>query len=256
MADAADSPATHAVSLKLSPFWTARPQLWFAQADAQFALRGITTELTRFYHVVAALDSSTASRVEDIITAPPADAYSSIKTRLVSIFGLTDRERAARVLDAGTVGDRSPSAFMNELLQLVAGRNTDFIVREIFLRALPQDVATVLASSTSNLRDLAVEADHNFASTGARLHSPHSTAIHAVHLESSPMQGEVNTTVRRRGTSRHQHSPVDARPPGLCFYHAKFGSAAFRCRAPCTYASPAPRDSNQRQGNANAGGQQ
>ena len=185
MADANPAANANAVSLKLAPFWTARPRLWFAQADTQFALRGITTELTRFYHVVAALDGPTASRVEDIITTPPEAAYTSLKDRLVKVYGLTDRERAARVLDAGVIGDRSPSAFMNELLQLVAGKDTDFLVREIFLRALPRNVATTLASPSSSLRDLAAAADHSFASTGARLRGPESTSIQAVEFEMS-----------------------------------------------------------------------
>ena len=245
-------PATaHAVSLKLAPFWTTRPALWFAQAEAQFELRGITAQLTRFYYVVAALDSATASRVEDVIIAPPDAAYNLLKNRLVGIYGLTLRERAARVLDAGTLGDRSPSNFMNDLLQLVVGQDTTFIVREIFLRALPHDVATALTSSTANLRELAAEADKHFVSTGARLREPGFVSANAVKTKAFQEDSEVNAAIRPRDSSRRQRPPADARPPGLCFFHKKFGSAAFRCRAPCTY-TPTPAD--QHQGNANAGG--
>lgn len=245
-------PATaHAVSLKLAPFWTTRPGLWFAQAEAQFELRGITAQLTRFYYVVAALDSATASCVEDVIIAPPDAAYNLLKNRLVGIYGLTLRERAARVLDAGTLGDRSPSNFMNDLLQLVVGQDTTFIVREIFLRALPHDVATALTSSTANLCELAAEADKHFVSTGARLRGPGFVSANAVETEAFQEDSEVNAAIRPRDSSRRQRPPADARSPGLCFFHKKFGSAAFRCRAPCAY-TPTPAD--QRQGNANAGG--
>ncbi|KAJ8391890.1 hypothetical protein AAFF_G00083610 [Aldrovandia affinis] len=61
----------HAVALKLPEFWQEHAAVWFAQAEAQFALRGITQEDTKYYHVVAALNSSTASRAirEDVIAA-------------------------------------------------------------------------------------------------------------------------------------------------------------------------------------------
>ncbi|KAJ8371596.1 hypothetical protein AAFF_G00306820 [Aldrovandia affinis] len=52
----------HAVALKLPEFWQEHAAVWFAQAEAQFALRGITQEDTKYYYVVAALNSSTASR--------------------------------------------------------------------------------------------------------------------------------------------------------------------------------------------------
>ncbi|KAJ8372904.1 hypothetical protein AAFF_G00275540 [Aldrovandia affinis] len=51
----------HAVALKLPEFWQEHA-VWFAQAEAQFALRGITQEDTKYFYVVAALNSSTASR--------------------------------------------------------------------------------------------------------------------------------------------------------------------------------------------------
>ena len=63
----------HAVSLKLPTFWTSQPQVWFAQAEAQFNIRGITNDATRYYYVLSALDQSIAARLLDLISQPPPD---------------------------------------------------------------------------------------------------------------------------------------------------------------------------------------
>ena len=43
--------AVIAVTVKLLTFWRKQPELWFAQAEGQFRLRGITDEKTKFVHV-------------------------------------------------------------------------------------------------------------------------------------------------------------------------------------------------------------
>ena len=58
----------HAVSLKLPIFWTTQPAVWFAQTEAQFTLRGISADETKYYHVVSVLDQETATRVHYIVS--------------------------------------------------------------------------------------------------------------------------------------------------------------------------------------------
>lgn len=43
----------HAVQLKLPEFWETQASVWFAQTEAQFTLRDITTDATKYYYVVA-----------------------------------------------------------------------------------------------------------------------------------------------------------------------------------------------------------
>lgn len=50
--------AIGSVAIKLQPFWTTRPEVWFAQCEAQFVTLDITNQLTKFYHVATALDTS------------------------------------------------------------------------------------------------------------------------------------------------------------------------------------------------------
>ena len=46
----------HAVSLKLPTLWTSQPEVWFTQAEAQFTLRGITADETKYFYILASLD--------------------------------------------------------------------------------------------------------------------------------------------------------------------------------------------------------
>jgi hypothetical protein len=45
--------------------------VWFAQAEAQFTLAGISSEKIKFCHVISQLHHRYAMEVEDITTSPP-----------------------------------------------------------------------------------------------------------------------------------------------------------------------------------------
>ena len=224
---ASTSTTVNSVSLELPPFWPEQPTIWFAQTEAQFVIRNINVELTKFYHVVAALDGTTAQRVSDILEIPPREnPYSILKKRLTNAFALSDRERAAQILELNDLGDRKPSALMDHLLGLVGDRSSEFLVREVFLRSLPDKISIVVAASTSGLRDLALEADRHFSKSGMLIATAQPT-VNKVH-EPTP---EVHASFRPRRAARNSQ-PVQT---GLCYYHAAFGAAARNCCAPCAW---------------------
>ncbi|KAH7949055.1 hypothetical protein HPB49_004539 [Dermacentor silvarum] len=80
----ADAPAIFAVDVKLPPFLTADSELWFLQVESQFAARRITTDRTKYHHVVGSLEPTTASEVRDLLVAPPeVNAYTTLKQLLI-----------------------------------------------------------------------------------------------------------------------------------------------------------------------------
>lgn len=218
-------PTVHAVSLKLPTFWPDEPDIWFAQAESQFSIRGITTDTTKFHYVVAALDGQTARRVGDLLRAPTADPYADLKKRLLAAFTLSDRERAARLLDLEDLGDQKPSALVDHILALAGSCNRDFLLREIFLRKLPESIRSIVASSsTSDLRSLGAEADRHFTAAGAMI-----TAVEQ--RPPSPLSTPTEVLASSRQPRRTPKSN------NVCFYHEKFGALARKCRAPCSWGN-------------------
>lgn len=80
--------------------------MWFAQAEAQFILSGITQDTTKYNHIISQLDTRLAAKVEDIITNPPKDgAYQLLKTELVRRLSQSDAERVSRLTGKEEMGD-------------------------------------------------------------------------------------------------------------------------------------------------------
>ena len=68
--------------------------LWFAQAEAQFHTRGITTEETKFNHIVSALQPEVAVEVRDIVIKQPKDKpYSTLKAEVIKRTSASQQRR-------------------------------------------------------------------------------------------------------------------------------------------------------------------
>ena len=61
------------VALKLPQFWADGAKIWFAQAESQFAIKNITSELTKYHHVVAALPNEIAVKLIDLFENVPGE---------------------------------------------------------------------------------------------------------------------------------------------------------------------------------------
>jgi hypothetical protein len=90
--------------VRLPPFW---PGLWFAQAEAQFALASVTSE--KFNYVISQLEYRHAAEVEDIITPPADEPYTTFKTELVRRLLSSRDQRVRQLLTHEEMGDSKPS---------------------------------------------------------------------------------------------------------------------------------------------------
>ena len=241
------------VALKLPPFWPSDPQLWFAQVEAQFQLRGISAERTKFDHVIASLSPESASEVRDLILSPPSSQpYDELRRQLIQRTSQSERRRLQTLLGTHDFGDLTPTRLLRKMRQLQgdAAENADGpLFRELFLQRLPVNIRVVLASldSSLSLEELAERADR-MAETGS-----FSTTTSTVASVSGTQDGEINrlradmadlkklfqtfTTSSPGGKPKKVKKVSKTEPePPLCWYHLRFGMAAQKCKPPCSWA--------------------
>lgn len=205
------------VAVKLPTFWMAQPKIWFAQAEAQFALKKITVDETKYYYLVGSLDQDAALRVADLIYDPPlVEKYSSLKARLLATFTLSRYQMSQKLLGMAPLGDRRPSQLMNEMLALLGGHEPCSLFFTIFMDLLPTTIRPHLVPlmETTSARDLALAAD-GLMSSGI-------TTISVVRKKPN-----------KPGTASSKNEI--STPKEWCRLHRKFGTKAFHCEPPCTF---------------------
>jgi len=205
-----------AVAIKLPTFWTTQPAVWFTQAEAQFHIRNITEDTTKYYHVVSALDQATASRVLDVLSSPPArEKYKDLKEKLLATYGLSRRERASRLLHLNGLGDQKPSELMDSILSLLDDHKLCLLAEQIFLEQLPEDICLQLA-------------DCDFT-------DPRAVALRADTLLLAKQQS-TTPAIHRVKALNDSKRPKPSSQQNVCFYHARFGDQAHKCRSPCRFS--------------------
>jgi hypothetical protein len=226
------------VSIKLPTFWTDSPEVWFLQAEAQFAIKRVTASLTKFHHCVAALPQDVATRLIDLIRSPPADPYSTLRARLVHMYTLSDFQRYQALQSLPVLTDQKPSELMDKMLVLLPeDAKPGFFFLGLFMDRLPADIRShLLTESIADPRKMATRADELWTVRGR---------VNTVH--SIPSQDfEDLSLISRNQRSRSASSRTRASSPGRsttssssapeCWYHRRWGSQANQCRSPCSFS--------------------
>ena len=139
------------LSLKRPPFWPADPELWFAQVEAQFACKRITSQRSKFDYVVSLLSLEYAAEVRDLLIRTPTDnPYTELKTQLTKRTTASEQRKLQLLFIAEELGGRKPTQLLRRMQQLLGDRPglTDgSFLQELFLQRLPPNVRMVLAST-------------------------------------------------------------------------------------------------------------
>lgn len=246
--------AVNKIGIKIGPFWKRDPTLWFAQLEAQFTLSGINREDTRYYHVLASIDSEILACCSDIIRDPPAAGqYTAIKNRITKEYSTSEQNRMQHLLRGCELGDRKPSQLLREMRDLARDVITDEkIIKSLWMQQLPETTQVVLQVSedTLQLQQLAEQADKLADISRTRTVSTAATSSDAkmdlglaeLRAEIIELSNEIATIRQSRGRSLDRsfrwqkgNGSASREHHPYCYYHRRFGAAAKNCRQPCQF---------------------
>lgn len=250
------------VQVRLPPFWTKNPRSWFCQVEAQFHLRRISTQLSRYYHVVSHLPIELVDELDDVLSLPPPeDAYDNLKATILRRTSESEGSRLRQLLTTEELGDRRPTQLLHRMRQLIGGRSLDThdsLLRELFIQRLPPGMRMILASAAEMSLDKLAEmadkiAEHSVPAISSLASAPPAPQVSsleakieeltaAIHALQSPEHDRWRSphrlTPARRSSSqarspRRNRSPSSTRQDGICWYHQRFGEEARNCQSPC-----------------------
>ncbi len=239
--------AVSTVAVKLPEFWTSDPIMWFWQAEACFRRSNITQSSTMYDHVLMKLPEAVVISVRNLINEiqPGAnDAYERLKERLTDSYAKTRWQQAFALIKHPDLGDRRPSALMDEMLALLptGARSDDTIFLALFLLRLPTSMRDHLAAADhKTAADMARHADTIWDSrAGESAVAAVAAPVEAVAARSPSRDSRRRSPDRRQqGGQRQQRrqtpGPDRKRDQSLCYYHGRFGKKAHKCEAPCAW---------------------
>ncbi|KAH0820668.1 hypothetical protein GEV33_002123 [Tenebrio molitor] len=155
-APALRNPEVDRVTVRVPPFWSNEPALWFSQLESQLALANVTADTTKFHYVVSNLDFRNAQVVRDILQTPPrSDKYEALKTALISRLSSSEEQRIQQLLQREDLGDRKPSEFLRHLRSLATVPEN--LLRSLWTNRLPHQTQVILTTQTDSTLDKLAE---------------------------------------------------------------------------------------------------
>lgn len=245
---------------KLPVFWSNMPDVWFIQAEQIFAINRITTDVSKYRHVVAVLPQETMGNVVDLLRNPPTEnKYEMLKEALISRHSMSENKKLEGLLNSSEMGDRSPSSFYREMENLTGNSNfvNKNLLQKLWLRKLPENIRlAVTCSNIEEVTGLLSMADRLWEATQtnciSEVRSNSSStkedklieAIKNLSLEVSSLKERVSRNShdsnkydyqRRRSRSSSRSKNRDEFK--YCWYHWKFANKASKCIPPCQFMS-------------------
>lgn len=121
----------HAMSIKLPPFYKEDPTGWYDQVKAQFSIRKITDDNTKYWHVRTSLDAETSCASHALRDEATSNCYARLRTFLVWIFSHSQHQ-CAKLPRKSKLGDHLPAQFANHLWQTLRDHDPSILLLKIF----------------------------------------------------------------------------------------------------------------------------
>ena len=227
------------VAAKFPPYFDS-PTIWFSQIEAIFQISNISSDRTKFLHLIANLPPNILLEFEDLLDSSKSAAYSNLKDAILKSRSKPASFHIQKLF--GTqhhLGDRKPSQLLKELkshmrhIQSDSSPNSDILLRNAFVNAFPADIRRHLVLNPNTpIDELAQMADRLSEAGGV---SP----IHHVEAHDSQgdlalilqdMKNQINALMKNR-----DEKSTAQKSSNLCFFHRTFGNKARKCQLPCAW---------------------
>ena len=233
------------LSVKLPTFWPDMPEEWFAQAEANFRARRITSQKSKFNLVVVALDADTLKGVLDLIEREPdEESYNRLKARLVQAYKLSTVDKVKQCMELPPLADENPIKLADQMIALTRDATAEDIVKTMFLLKLPDSVRKAMWAEP--LKDWSEMKARAKGPWHAEKTKRQAATYEVAGARAISQDDEVETNAVRfkpKGKNNQNSKKFKdfagtfyQRPNGQCVFHEFYGQSATRCRSPCSQA--------------------
>lgn len=203
-----------AVALKLPPFWDGKPKAWFRHVEAQFHIKGITQDETKFHYTVAALPGSVVNAMDhEIDNATDGEKYKTLKEALLERYVQPPVKQLLDFFSMSPISSDTTPSELADTIRPFANFTTHQIHMALFISKLPTRVQPIISKEAESFKSLREAAK----------------AAEAL-LAAAPAAPGFISAVRNTsfGSSK------------FCQYHQKFGPRAKNCVRPCQWKKHPP----------------
>lgn len=252
-----------AVSVKLPDFWPHLPLAWFKRIEAQFALRNVTAETTKYEHLMTKVDESIAMKVMSVIEEPGPNPYTTLKNAIIKAYTLSEEQKMKELLRDADLGDRKPSEFFNFMKSVAGGTQmySDEFLLALWEERLPNQVTAILKIGkyqTTSEKTAAADSIFDALQNTSSIHSVSSNAnavastsysgtLQELQIRNQNLEKEIEalkfTLNRQNKFSRRSRSKSSGgyqnnqnqNKNSICYYHQRFKEKAHKCEPPCNF---------------------
>ena len=222
------------VNIKAPPFFRNNPDAWFCMLESQFTLRRISSEETRFHHLLCLLPEDIISVLLSADTLPN---YSALKAAVINMVQRSKQERLQELLNVADLEGDRPSVFVRRLASKMCqcGIHPDAnMIKATLLRCLPTDVQVAL----SGFHDQTPEHLASIADSMMAIRISNASVNAAGSNVTEPRQQSQFSHAQCAEHPRQMSSPAPFKPgqrPVICRAHIYYGARARTCRRWCQF---------------------
>lgn len=227
---------------------------WFMCLEAAFSVNQVKVDKQKFNAVIVALGPRAKfvySTIAQCNNTNNNDRYDTLKAAVIAHFQPSEAQRLTSLLSGITLGDQKPSILLSEMRRLGGTGCTDNVLSNLWLRALPTTVRSIIAAmptatldEQAKVADKIMEAPRNEISAvqspiisqpsdleqriealSQRLEQALSGNFH--HRQRSRNRSHSRSSGRHRSSTPSHSQPRNRR--WICWFHYRHGAQAKKC---------------------------